>query len=204
MTQGRPMLYIALGCLGFVSLLTLSGGVANAQDKDKPVVVMETSEGTITIELDRAKAPVTVDNFLKYVDDGFYNGTIFHRVIPGFMIQGGGFEEKATSPRDTKKTRATIKNEANNGLKNLRGTLAMARTSDPDSASSQFFINLTDNGFLDKDQAADGFGYTVFAKVVEGMDVVDKIAKAKASRGALSEGQPATPIVIKSARRKDK
>ena len=137
---------------------------------------IETSKGTIRIELDEVKAPVSSKNFLEYVDAGHYNGTIFHRVIPGFMVQGGGFEPGMKQ----KSTNATITNEANNGLKNDRYTLAMARTSAPHSASSQFFINATDNNFLNfTAETASGWGYAVFAKVVSGNDVVDAIEKVK-------------------------
>ena len=137
---------------------------------------IETSKGTIRIELDEAKAPVSSKNFLEYVDAGHYNGTIFHRVIPGFMVQGGGFEPGMKQ----KSTNATITNEANNGLKNDRYTLAMARTAAPHSASSQFFINATDNNFLNfTAETASGWGYAVFAKVVAGNDVVDAIEKVK-------------------------
>ena len=139
-------------------------------------VDLETSKGTIRIELDEAKAPVSAKNFLDYVDAGHYDGTVFHRVIPGFMIQGGGFEPGMKQ----KSTKATIANEANNGLKNDRYTLAMARTSAPHSASSQFFINATDNNFLNfTAETASGWGYAVFAKVVSGNDVVDAIEKVR-------------------------
>jgi cyclophilin family peptidyl-prolyl cis-trans isomerase len=135
-------------------------------------VKLETSKGIIVARLDGEKAPETVRNFLSYVDENYYDGTIFHRVIEGFMVQGGGFTPGMTM----KDTKAPVKNEAGNGLKNLRGTLAMARTSVVNSATSQFFINLVDNGFLDhKNETAEGFGYTVFGQVVEGMDVVDAI-----------------------------
>jgi cyclophilin family peptidyl-prolyl cis-trans isomerase len=146
-----------------------------------PVVIIKTSKGDIKVELFQDKAPSTVKNFLQYVDDKAYNGTIFHRVIDGFMVQGGGF----TKDFSQKPNRAPVKNEASNGLKNLKGTLAMARTSDVDSATSQFFINVADNAFLDhKSPTPQGFGYCVFAKVVEGMDVVDKIkGVATTSRG---------------------
>ena len=140
----------------------------------KPVVIIETTKGTIKIELYAKKAPATVANFLQYVDDKFFDGTIFHRVIKDFMIQGGGF----TADMAQKPTREQIKNESSNGLKNKRGTLAMARTSAPHSASSQFFINHgTKNSFLNRDQADDGWGYCVFGKVTEGMDVVDAMAE---------------------------
>jgi peptidyl-prolyl cis-trans isomerase B (cyclophilin B) len=160
-------------------------------------VVMETSLGTMTIELYPDKAPVTVKNFLDYVDEGFFNGTVFHRVIPNFMIQGGGMEPGMRQ----KKTRATIKNESSNGLANKRGTLAMARTSEPDSASAQFFINVVDNSFLDKAQARDGVGYCVFGKVVEGMDVVDKIKAVKTTSKSGHGDVPVTDVVIQSVRR---
>jgi cyclophilin family peptidyl-prolyl cis-trans isomerase len=199
------MLYFAsLAALGLLGMLALAGGSASADDKTKPVVVLETNLGDISIELDREKAPKSVDNFLKYVDDGFYKGTIFHRVIPDFMIQGGGFPEGAKSQADQKKAGSPVQNEAGNGLKNRRGTIAMARTSDPHSATAQFFINLKDNGFLDRENAQDGFGYTVFGKVVEGMDVVDKMAAVSTAQTRLSEGTPNKEIVIKNAKRKDK
>lgn len=157
------------------------------------MVVFETSQGTIKIEVNAEKAPISAENFLKYVEDGFYSGTIFHRVIPGFMIQGGGFDpqmaEKATNP--------AIKNEADNGLKNLRGTLSMARTQVKDSATSQFFIDLQDNDFLD--HGARDFGYAVFAEVVEGMDVVDKIASVKTGSQGHHDDVPVEPVVLESA-----
>ena len=161
----------------------------------KPVVILSTSQGDIKVELDLEKAPITVENFLGYVDDGFFEGTIFHRVIPGFMIQGGGFDREM----EQKDTRTPIKNEADKGLLNQRGTLAMARTSDVNSATSQFFINLKDNDFLN--HGSRDFGYAVFGKVVEGMAVVDKIAASPtASRNGQSD-VPVEPIVINSARR---
>jgi peptidyl-prolyl cis-trans isomerase B (cyclophilin B) len=160
-------------------------------------VVLETSLGDITLELDRAKAPVTTENFLSYVTSGHYDGTIFHRVIPDFMIQGGGFSEEMRQ----KPTVAPIVNEADNGLKNRRGTVAMARTGEPHSATAQFFINLKDNGFLDHTAKTErGWGYTVFGKVVEGMDVVDKIATAKTGTRGGHENVPADAIVIAEAR----
>src|SRR5271166_656580 len=136
-----------------------------------PSIVITTSLGTITAELFEDKAPITVKNILSYVDEKYYDGTIFHRVIPNFMIQGGGFEPGMRQ----KKTKATIVNESSNNLQNKRGTLAMARTNAPNSATSQFFINVKDNGFLDKSQAQDGVGYCVFGRVTEGLDVLDKI-----------------------------
>jgi cyclophilin family peptidyl-prolyl cis-trans isomerase len=161
------------------------------------VVVLETSLGAIKLELDPAKAPLTVQNFLGYVDEGFYDGTVFHRVIPNFMIQGGGMEPGMRQ----KKTKAAIKNESANGLANKRGTIAMARTNAPDSATAQFFINVTDNGFLDRAQARDGVGYCVFGRVIEGMDVVDKIKAVKTTNKAGHDDVPVTDVVIQSARR---
>jgi cyclophilin family peptidyl-prolyl cis-trans isomerase len=153
-----------------------------------PVVIMKTSKGDIKIELDEQKAPISVKNFLQYVDDKHYNGTIFHRVIDGFMIQGGGF----TPAMVQKPTKAPIKNEAANGLQNKRGTIAMARTQVIDSATSQFFINVADNGFLDyKAPTMQGMGYAVFGKVIEGMDVVDKI---KASKTGVKAGMSDVPV----------
>jgi cyclophilin family peptidyl-prolyl cis-trans isomerase len=158
-------------------------------------VLMKTSKGDITIELNGAKAPVTVKNFLSYVKDGFYNGTIFHRVISGFMIQGGG----VTAEMHEKNAKAPIKNEAGNGLKNLRGTIAMARTMDVDSATCQFFINHKDNAFLDhKNDTPDGFGYCVFGKVVAGTDVVDAIAKVKTGTRRGMENVPLETVTILS------
>jgi len=159
------------------------------------MVVFETSMGAFTIELYPAEAPVTVENFLQYVDDGFFDGTIFHRVIPNFVIQGGGFTEEMKQ----KPTRATIKNEADNGLKNLRGTLSMARTSDVNSATSQFFVNLADNAFLN--HGARDFGYAVFAKVVEGLDIVDAIAGVKTGTKGGHQDVPLEPVVVHRARR---
>ena len=162
-----------------------------------PRVLMKTSLGEITIELYPDKAPITVKNFLDYVDAKFYDGTIFHRVIPGFMNQGGGF----TADMQQKPTRAPIKNEAGNGLKNTVGTVAMARTGVVDSATAQFFVNTADNAFLDhRDETAPGFGYAVFAKVVNGIDVVKKIAAVPtANKGGL-QNVPVTAIVIESVR----
>jgi cyclophilin family peptidyl-prolyl cis-trans isomerase len=162
-----------------------------------PVVVMKTSMGSITIELDAAKAPDTVKNFLGYVNDKFYDGTVFHRVIDGFMIQGGGF----TPDKQQKKTKAPVKNEAANGLPNKNGTIAMARTGDPHSATAQFFINVKDNGFLDKAQSQDGWGYCVFGRVTDGMDVVNKIkATPTSNQGGAFVNAPVTPVVIESIR----
>lgn len=165
-----------------------------AQNK-KPVVLLDTSMGQIQIELNPEKAPVTVKNFIGYVEAKHYDGLVFHRVIPGFMIQGGGM----TPDLQPRKTKAPIKNEASNGLKNERGTIAMARTSDPDSATSQFFINVVDNKSLDRPNP-DGHGYAVFGKVTRGMDVVDKIVAVETgNRGPYSD-VPVKPVVIKSAK----
>ena len=156
--------------------------------------VIETSMGTITLELDEAKAPATVANFAQYAKDGFYDGTIFHRVIDGFMIQGGGF----TKDMNQKDTRAAIRNEAMNGLKNARGTIAMARTSVVDSATSQFFINLVDNDFLDfQNPTPQGFGYAVFGKVTDGMEVVDAIAKVRTGNVGYFQSVPAETVTIR-------
>ena len=160
------------------------------------MVVLETSKGDITIELYQDEAPITAENFLKYVDDEFFDGTIFHRVIPNFMIQGGGFTEDMKQ----KPTRDAIKNEAKNGLKNERGTITMARTNIVDSATAQFFINHADNDFLNNSPR--DFGYAVFGKVVDGMDVVDAIAGVKTGRHGPHDDVPTEPVVIRSARRK--
>ncbi len=161
------------------------------------MVIFSTSQGDITIELFSEEAPVTVKNFLDYVDAKFYDGTIFHRVIPGFMIQGGGF----TDDMNQKPTRAPIENEADNGVKNARGTLSMARTSDIHSATSQFFINLKDNAFLD--HGTRDFGYAVFGRVSEGMDVVDRIAGVKTGNRGPHSDVPMDPVVTATARRKE-
>lgn len=181
-------------------LLALAAGMLGAaesvaQDKN-PIVIMETSMGTIKIELDQAKAPVTTKNFIDYVEAKHYDGLVFHRVIPKFMIQGGGFEPGMKE----RKTRAPIKNESSNGLANLRGTIAMARTSDPNSATAQFFINHKDNDFLDKAKSQDGVGYCVFGKVIEGIDVVDKIAGVRTGTKAGHRDVPMEDVTIKSAR----
>ena len=152
-----------------------------------------TNHGNIDIELDFDKAPATAANFEQYAKDGFYNGTIFHRVIPGFMIQGGGME----SGMKEKDTREPIANEADNGLKNARGTIAMARTSDPHSASAQFFINLVDNHFLNHtSKTTAGWGYAVFGKVVAGLDVIDKIAAVKTGRNGMHRDVPTEDVII--------
>jgi cyclophilin family peptidyl-prolyl cis-trans isomerase len=162
-----------------------------------PRVALDTSKGTIVFELYPDKAPKTVENFLRYVEDGFYDGTVFHRVIPDFMIQGGGF----TAEMQKRPTRAPIENEADNGVDNERGTVAMARTSDPHSATAQFFVNLKDNAFLDHTaKTSRGWGYAVFGKVVEGMDVVDAIAAVPTGRMGGMQDVPTQPVVIEKAR----
>ncbi len=160
-----------------------------------PTVEMQTSMGAIVIELDAEKAPLTVKNFLQYANDGFYNGTIFHRVIEGFMIQGGGF----TKDMGEKPTGAQIPNEARNGLKNQRGTIAMARRAEPHSATAQFFINHKDNDALDY-PSRDGWGYAVFGKVTQGLDVVDKIAKVRTGNRGMFQDVPVEPVVIQSVK----
>lgn len=160
------------------------------------MVSLKTSLGEISIELFVDAAPVTVKNFLEYVDAGFFDGTIFHRVIPGFVLQGGGL----TAEMEEKSTRPPIQNEADNGLKNERGTLAMARTNDVDSATSQFFINLADNAFLN--HGRENFGYAVFGKVTDGMDIVDKIAAVPTGNRGMHQDVPTEPVVILSIQRK--
>ena len=182
--------------LGAAVILLGAGSVARGQAQ-KPVVALDTSLGVIHIEMEPEKAPATVKNFLDYVDDGFFDGVIFHRVIPGFMIQGGGFEPGMKQ----KKVKAPIKNEATNGLKNSRGTLSMARTNDINSATAQFFVNLVDNDFLD--HAGPGnYGYAVFGKVTAGLDVIDKIAKVATTNRAGHQNVPAADVVITKASRK--
>ncbi|HXH04098.1 MAG TPA: peptidylprolyl isomerase [Candidatus Competibacteraceae bacterium] len=161
-----------------------------------PKVELDTNLGAIVVELDQEKAPKTTANFLQYVNDGFYDGTIFHRVIDGFMIQGGGF----TADFQQKSTRTPVENEAGNGLKNVRGSISMARTSDPHSATAQFFINVVDNPGLDHPKP-DGWGYAVFGKVVEGMEVVDKIRQLPTGVGGpFVRDVPKTPVIIEKAR----
>ena len=162
------------------------------------MVRFETTHGAFTIELFPKEAPVTVENFLRYVDDGFLDGTLFHRIVPGFVIQGGGL----TADFRNKETRASIANEAKNGLKNKRGWLSMARTSDVNSATSQFFVNLSDNDFLD--HSARDYGYAVFGRVTEGMETVDKIAKVSTGRRKGYQDAPMEDVLIVSARRADK
>lgn len=194
---------LLLGMMGFASMCFS----VNTQDKDtmnkqeqtaqKPIVLIKTSMGDIKIELNSQKAPISVKNFIQYVNDGHFNHTIFHRVIDGFMIQGGGF----TQDFQQKPTRAAIQIESDNGLKNTKGTVAMARTSDPNSATAQFFINVSDNSFLDfKAKNSREYGYAVFGKVIEGMDVVDKIRKVKTSTKGPHENVPVVPVEIIEAK----
>jgi cyclophilin family peptidyl-prolyl cis-trans isomerase len=173
------------------ALIALTSAVAWAA----PTVEIQTSLGKIVVELNAEKAPKSAANFLQYTREGFYNGTIFHRVIPGFMVQGGGFDAKMNQ----KPTHAAIENEAKNGLKNQRGTLAMARKPDPHSATAQFFINHKDNDFLDY-PGQDGWGYTVFGKVTQGMDVVDKITQVPTSNAGMQQNVPQTPVVIQNVK----
>src|SRR6185436_12644662 len=176
--------------LFILSLAAVPGGALAAD----PQVDIKTNVGTIRLELYPAKAPKTVENFLQYVKDGHYNGTVFHRVIDGFMIQGGGFDKSYSQ----KPTRKPVENEAKNGLKNDVGTVAMARTSDPHSASAQFFINVKSNDFLNY-PGQDGWGYAVFGKVVGGMDVVTKIVAVPTGNQGMHQNVPQTPVVIESA-----
>jgi len=191
MTRGR--LSSAL-CLALVMVMP----VGSAAQGENPVVVIETSMGDITVELFPDRAPKSVENFLAYVNQGFYDGTIFHRVISNFMIQGGGFTADMQKKDDT---RAPIENEADNGLKNGRGTLAMARTPEIHSATGQFFINVKDNAFLDyKGPSAADFGYAVFGQVTEGLDVVDKIKSVKTGGAGPYQDVPVEAVVIKTIR----
>ena len=209
---GRTRLRAALSLTALIGLTTiLPPPAARAADDGHPVVVLDTTMGPITIELDRARAPITVDNFLKYVDKGFYDGVVFHRVVNKpevglIMIQGGGFTEaNNVISEKLKEARPPIKNESGNGLSNVRGSIAMARTRDPNSATSQFFINLGDNSRLDNY----GGGYCAFGKVTSGLEAADAILKSPTgskadARGGSQDDVPVTPVVIKSAKRKSK
>ena len=187
------MRYFIIFCL----LLGLPATALAAQVKKEPVLIeLHTTKGVITVELDTEKAPATAANFKQYVEDGFYDGTIFHRVIPGFMVQGGGM----TADMKEKETRAPIKNEADNGLPNQKYTVAMARTNDPHSATAQFFINAKDNAFLNyKSSSVSGWGYCVFGKVIKGTEVVDEIEKVKTGDKGWHENVPMEPVVITKA-----
>lgn len=175
---------------------TISFATENNMSKTQPKVKLTTTLGEFTIQLNSEKAPISVKNFLTYVEEGFYNGTVFHRVIPGFMAQGGGFD----TDFEQKPVNDPIKNEADNGLKNLRGTLAMARTNVPDSATAQFFVNYKDNAFLDHTSPTpSGWGYTVFGEVIAGMDVIDEMAKKPTGSRGMHQDVPKTDIVIEKA-----
>ena len=179
-----------------IIMMTTSNATALEKKKENPKITFETTKGKIVLQLDQKKAPITVDNFLEYVKSGHYDGTVFHRVIKGFMIQGGGF----TSDMQQKPVNDPIKNEADNGLKNERGTIAMARTPNPHSATAQFFINTVDNHFLDhKSKDMQGWGYAVFGKVIEGMEVVDTIAGVKTGTKGGHQDVPIEPVVILKA-----
>lgn len=196
MPRGRAVLVAtAVSLLSFVGGHACSDTPRSTQKGGKPMVVFSTTLGEFTVELCPETAPITVENFLAYVDAGFYDGTIFHRVIPGFVIQGGGF----TDTMEQKPTRPPIKNEADNGLTNGRNTLSMARTRDIHSATSQFFINLQDNVVLD--HGVRDFGYTVFGKVVKGTDVIDKITAVRTGNRGMHQDVPVEPVVVQSVRR---
>lgn len=195
-----PLLIRTLYSTMLFAALTVSAPAyaTPTMSNDNTVTVkLQTTLGAITLRLDRESAPNTTANFLEYVQEGFYNGTIFHRIIPGFMAQGGGF----TTDMAQKPTHAPIKNEANNGLKNTRGSIAMARTMDPNSATAQFFINFVNNDFLNYSAPTpQGWGYAVFGEVVDGMDIVDAMAKVPTGRGGpFPKDVPQTPIIIESA-----
>ncbi len=187
-----------IGLSAFLSVLAIS-----AQSDDKhPVVVLDTSFGPIAIELDQEKAPISATNFLKYVDSGFYDNLIFHRVMPRFMIQGGGFDSSMREKSEGQMGK--IRNESGNGLSNVRGSIAMARTPDPNSAQNQFFINVADNGKTGPRLDTNGGGYAVFGKVIDGMDVVDKIVNVRTTSKGPHDDVPVEAVVIKTARRKAK
>jgi len=194
-----PVGVVLAAILSLVFFPNIHGGTSMNESTDNPIVVFETTMGQIKIELDMQNAPNTSENFLAYVDDGYFVGTTFHRVIPNFMIQGGGITEDM---QDKPSKRAPIKNEANNGLKNDRGTVAMARTGDPHSATSQFFINHADNAFLNfSAESMQGWGYAVFGKVVDGMDVVDAIAEVQTGNKGGHQNVPVEPIIITAVSR---
>jgi cyclophilin family peptidyl-prolyl cis-trans isomerase len=193
----KSLLFAAALALPFSAFAQDTAASAPAADANKPRVVLKTNLGDIVLELDKRRAPVTVDNFLRYVRDGHYNGTIFHRVIDGFMIQGGGYTPELIG----KPTRPAIMNEGPNGLKNTRGTIAMARTGDPHSATAQWFINVVDNTALDHVAPTDprSWGYAVFGQVVEGMDVVDRIKSTPTRKEGMMENLPVEPVIIEKA-----
>ena len=186
-----------ISVLGLMMCMIAGLEAAEKPTSEIPQVEFNTTKGRVVLELYPQKAPKTVRNFIRYVEDGFYNGTLFHRVIPNFMIQGGGFD----GDMQRKSPGKPIENEADNGLKNDRGAIAMARTSDPHSATAQFFINLVDNDFLNfRQKIPKGWGYAVFGKVVTGMDVVDSIARVKTGRRGPYGDVPIEPVIIRSAR----
>ena len=195
-----PLAVVLVAILSLISFSTIKGAQPmNDESANNPQVLLETTMGNITIELDMQNAPDTSANFLAYVDDGYFVDTIFHRVIPNFMVQGGGI---TADMRDKPSKRAAIKNEANNGLKNDRGTLAMARTGDPHSATSQFFINHNDNAFLNfSSESPQGWGYAVFGRVIDGMDVVDEIARVQTGNSGGHQDVPLETITITGASR---
>ena len=195
MAKSGPKIYgrLALAGLIMLALIITNGSTARAEKRSNPMVKLETSMGEITLELYPDKAPATVANFLEYVKDGSYDGTIFHRVIPTFMIQGGGFDAQMNQ----KPTKAPIKNEADNGLKNEAYTVAMARTNIPDSATAQFFINVADNQFLNHTaKTPQGWGYAVFGKVIKGQDVVDKLKAVPTGNKGMHQNVPVEPVTI--------
>jgi peptidyl-prolyl cis-trans isomerase B (cyclophilin B) len=197
----NPLAAVLVLCVLVVAIVPWAEAAEGDKAIADPVVVIKTSEGSIKVELWAEKAPGTVKSFLRYVDEKFYDGTVFHRVIANFMIQGGGL----TADMKRKATHEAIKNEASAELKNERGTLAMARTGEVDSATSQFFISVKDNKFLDhQDETPDGFGYCVFGKVIEGLDVVDKIKAVKTGTVSGCKDAPLKPVVIESVKRAEK
>jgi peptidyl-prolyl cis-trans isomerase B (cyclophilin B) len=200
MRKNAPSLLVVITAIVSLAMFTtVKGQKAMTEETANPVVILETTMGNISVELDAKNAPNTTANFLEYVDDGYFVDTTFHRVIPNFMIQGGGI---TADMRDKPSKRAPIKNEANNGLKNDRGTLAMARTSDPHSATSQFFINLKDNDFLNfRSESMQGWGYAVFGKVTDGMNIVDEIARVRTGNKGGHQDVPVETITITGVKR---
>ena len=195
-SKGRMSWLRALFALACVLAATLGGAAAARAEGGNPMVKLTTNKGDIVLELDKAKAPATVENFLKYVKAGHYDGTVFHRVINGFMVQGGGMDKTMKE----RSTQAPIQNEADNGLKNKAYTVAMARTGDPHSATAQFFINVADNGFLDHTgKNPQGWGYAVFGKVVSGQEVVDAIKAVPTMTKGFHENVPVVPVIIEKA-----
>jgi peptidyl-prolyl cis-trans isomerase B (cyclophilin B) len=200
MRKNAPSLLVVITAIVSLAMFTtVKGQKAMTEETANPVVILETTMGNISVELDAKNAPNTTANFLEYVDDGYFADTTFHRVIPNFMIQGGGI---TADMRDKPSKRAPIKNEANNGLKNDRGTIAMARTSDPHSATSQFFINLKDNDFLNfRSESMQGWGYAVFGKVTDGMNIVDEIARVRTGNKGGHQDVPVETITITGVKR---